>query len=65
MSQSIYDTIDAGSLPYVEALHEQYLQDPNSVPERWRAFFAQDDDATHFGPQFAASSIFAGARSEA
>ena len=63
MSQSIFDTLGAGSLPYVESLHAQYLADPNSVPEAWRQFFAQDDEASSFGPQFTASSIFAGSTS--
>jgi 2-oxoglutarate dehydrogenase E1 component len=60
MSQSIFDSLGAGSLPYVESLHAQYLADPESVPEAWRAFFAQDDSASSFGPTFAPRSIFAG-----
>ncbi|HUN93589.1 MAG TPA: 2-oxoglutarate dehydrogenase E1 component [Burkholderiaceae bacterium] len=30
-----------GNAPYVEELYEQYLDNPGSVPERWRAYFDQ------------------------
>ena len=30
-----------GNAPYVEDLYEQYLDNPGSVPERWRAYFDQ------------------------
>jgi len=30
----------AGNAPYVEAMYEQYLADPNSVEPRWREYFA-------------------------
>ena len=28
-----------GNAPYVEELYEQYLEDPNSVDEKWRQYF--------------------------
>ncbi len=28
-----------GNAPYVEEMYEQYLNNPNSVPEQWRAYF--------------------------
>ena len=28
-----------GNAPYVEDLYEQYLEDPNSVDEKWRQYF--------------------------
>jgi 2-oxoglutarate dehydrogenase E1 component len=31
--------ISGGNAPYVEALFEQYLEDPEAVPENWREFF--------------------------
>jgi 2-oxoglutarate dehydrogenase E1 component len=30
----------AGNAPYVEALYEQFLTDPGSVPPQWREYFA-------------------------
>ena len=30
----------AGNAPYVEALYEQFLADPNSVEPAWREYFA-------------------------
>jgi 2-oxoglutarate dehydrogenase E1 component len=30
-----------GNAPYVEELYERYLDNPGSVPERWRAYFDQ------------------------
>ncbi|MFN9028855.1 MAG: 2-oxoglutarate dehydrogenase E1 component [Betaproteobacteria bacterium] len=30
-----------GNAPYVEELYEKYLDNPGSVPEKWRAFFDQ------------------------
>jgi len=40
--------LSGGSVAYVEELYEQYLQDPQSVPEEWRRYFetmAVDSDA--------------------
>lgn len=31
--------IAGGNAVYVEAMYEQYLQDPNSVPREWRSYF--------------------------
>ena len=31
--------ISGGNAVYVEGLYEDYLQDPNSVPEEWKDFF--------------------------
>jgi 2-oxoglutarate dehydrogenase E1 component len=33
--------LSGGNAPYVEALYEQYLADPQSVEPRWRDFFSQ------------------------
>ena len=35
-----------GNAPYVEELYESYLNNPGSVPERWREYFdnLQHDD---------------------
>src|SRR4029453_6351955 len=30
-----------GNAPYVEDLYERYLDNPGSVPDKWRAYFAQ------------------------
>jgi 2-oxoglutarate dehydrogenase E1 component len=31
--------LGAGNAPYLESLYEQYLDDPQSVPDRWREYF--------------------------
>ena len=31
--------ISGGNANYVEALYEQYLEDPAEVPEQWRSYF--------------------------
>ncbi len=33
--------ISGGNAAYVEALYETYLTDPNTVPDKWRAYFDQ------------------------
>ena len=33
--------ISGGNAAYVEELYDQYLYDPNSVPEEWRSYFEQ------------------------
>ncbi len=33
--------LSGGSMEYVDGLYEDYLRDPNSVPEDWRAAFSQ------------------------
>jgi 2-oxoglutarate dehydrogenase complex dehydrogenase (E1) component-like enzyme len=38
--------ITASNLGYVEELYAQYVENPNSVEERWRLYFqSMDDDA--------------------
>ncbi len=32
--------LSGGSMAYIDALYEDYLADPNSVPEDWKAFFS-------------------------
>ena len=39
--QVVSTPLFAGNAPYVEALYEQYLRDPNSVEPHWRAYFAK------------------------
>src|ERR1041384_7204308 len=52
------------NLAFVEGLYEDYLRDPASVPEDWRAYFtklAQEEfrfPKPRFGPSFRPSSIF-------
>jgi len=36
------------SLPFVEALYADYLRDPSSVPETWRRYFDEIDEANGF-----------------
>ena len=31
--------LSGGNAPYVEALYEQFLQDPQSVDPKWREYF--------------------------
>ncbi|BBI60374.1 hypothetical protein HSBAA_16800 [Vreelandella sulfidaeris] len=31
--------VSGGNVHYVEALYEQYLADPESVPNEWRSYF--------------------------
>ncbi len=33
--------ISGGSAAYVDALYEDYLKDPHSVPSEWQRYFAQ------------------------
>ena len=44
-----------GNAPYVEELYEQYLEDPNSVDEKWRQYFdrLQQAPASSFGAKSA------------
>ena len=54
---------DAGSLAFVEGLYADYLQDPSSVSDDWRAYF-QAEAATlnggkiQIGPSFKPRSVF-------
>lgn len=52
--------MDSLNLPYVEALFEDYLKDPDSVPARWREYFKANngEPVTRLGPSFAPRSIF-------
>ena len=40
-AQTSTTPLSGGNAPYVEALYEQYLQDPASVPTAWRDYFRQ------------------------
>ncbi len=46
--------VSGGNAHYVEALYEQYLVDPNAVPDEWRNYFDQlprpDGSASHDVP---------------
>lgn len=35
-----FDFVHQANADYIDQLHHQYLKDPRSVPENWRAFFA-------------------------
>jgi 2-oxoglutarate dehydrogenase E1 component len=53
--------MDSLNLPYVEALFEDFLNDPDSVPERWREYFRSvngHDTGVKLQPSFAPRSIF-------
>ena len=39
-SSEPFDFVNRANAEYIDQLHEQYLKDPRSVPEQWRAFFA-------------------------
>jgi 2-oxoglutarate dehydrogenase E1 component len=39
MSDSASHRIHSSSLPYVEEIYGEYLENPDSVPEEWRGFF--------------------------
>src|SRR3982751_4401493 len=38
--------LSGGNAPYVEALYEQYLADPQSVDPRWREYFQKLRDGS-------------------
>jgi 2-oxoglutarate dehydrogenase E1 component len=40
MSSEPFDFVNRANAEYIDQLHDQYLKDPRSVPEQWRAFFA-------------------------
>ncbi len=63
----LMDNLDSESLGFVEELYERYHQEPSSVPESWRSYFAaqpQPDGpegkggGLSQGPTFRPSSIF-------
>src|SRR5690606_3505435 len=59
------DLINSASLDYIEELYLRYLDEPGSVPEEWRDYFASRAEAegprpTALGPSFRPRSLFAG-----
>src|SRR4051812_35408330 len=38
-----FDFVSRSNAEYIDRLHQQYLKDPRSVDEKWRAFFAGFD----------------------
>ena len=57
------ERIHSSSLEYVEELYLRYLREPGSVPEAWRAYFAERPangltDRTSLGPSFPPRSLF-------
>ena len=54
--------IDSGSLDYVEELYLRYLEDPSSVDDDWREYFAglgpNGLAGRHLAPSFAPRSLF-------
>jgi 2-oxoglutarate dehydrogenase E1 component len=61
MSQAI--DLSAGNLAYAEAQYERYLEDPQSVDERWQQLFESwsaelNGSAGRVGPSFSPRSIF-------
>ncbi len=38
-----FDFVSRANADYIDRIHEQYLKDPRSVPDNWRAFFAGFD----------------------
>ncbi len=52
--------MDSHNLAYVEALYEDFLNDPDSVPERWREYFRNNngDAVAQLRPTFKPRSIF-------
>ena len=55
------------NLPFVEALFEEYLRDPEGMDPEWRAYFeANEPTRTQgIGPSLSAQSIFRGMASAA
>ncbi len=57
------ETINSSSLAFAEALYFAYLDDPTSVPETWRAYFAKLPrnglaSRSTLGPSFKTRSLF-------
>src|SRR3982750_4508071 len=50
--------LSGGNAPYVEALYEQFLSDPQSVEPRWREYFQKLRDGS--GAEQAHSTVQAG-----
>ncbi|HEX6306828.1 MAG TPA: 2-oxoglutarate dehydrogenase E1 component [Longimicrobiales bacterium] len=57
MSRNVFDTYNAA---YVQAVYEQYLQNPGSVDETWRRLFASDTSGL-LGGNGASAPVSAGA----
>lgn len=53
-------SIQGGNAPYIEAFYEQFLEDPESVDDSWRAYFRmiQDQSAPREVPHSAVISRF-------
>ena len=56
-------SLDCLSTEYVEALLEDFLRDPASVPESWRGYFQEvtagaANGHKRFGPSFSTHSLF-------
>src|SRR5690606_11164396 len=51
---------NAANLAFVEALYEDYLENPESVSDEWRSYFEKEMGGLGLGlrPQFVPSSIF-------
>ncbi|HSJ32621.1 MAG TPA: 2-oxoglutarate dehydrogenase E1 component [Longimicrobiales bacterium] len=54
MSRNVFDTYNAA---YVQAVYEQYLQNPGSVDETWRRLFASDTSGLIGGNGAAAVAV--------
>jgi 2-oxoglutarate dehydrogenase E1 component len=54
------DLLNPSNLAFVEALYEDYLADPTSVPEHWRGYFDREMGGKpgRIGPSFTPRSIF-------
>jgi 2-oxoglutarate dehydrogenase E1 component len=57
------DPLNSSSLAFAETLYLAYLEDADSVPPEWRAYFDRMEDSglagrTSLGPSFPATSVF-------
>ena len=58
---SVSELVSGESLVFIEMLYEQFLADPESVDEEWRAFFNEgglSEGLGRTGPSFAPRSVF-------
>jgi len=59
-----HESENLASIEFAEGLYEEYLKDPNSVPQDWRDFFEQSNQRSapsgpvRIGPSFRPASIF-------
>jgi len=57
-------TFNSQSLEFIEGLYQRFLREPDSVPERWRRYFADEFDGQaangrpRIGPSFPRHSLF-------